>query len=190
MRNEEFGFARLSVERPLRPIWKVDEKVLEFAPAALRERLKQMLGESYPSKKVAEEAILKAGFEGKEAKSALKAISTTDPTAQPLAGKKHAFEPDSELRDYEAIQLPIGFIEMTDAEKSSALKELAENHLINEIHQYVSDAWIDHSKTKVGYEIPFTRQFYTYPVPRPVADVKLEISQLESEIQNLMKDFN
>jgi hypothetical protein len=43
--------------------------------------------------------------------------------------------------------------------------ESAEAHLRDEIHPYVQGAWIDHTKTKVGFEIPFTRQFYVYTPP-------------------------
>jgi type I restriction enzyme M protein len=52
---------------------------------------------------------------------------------------------------------------------------------------FVPDAWIDHSKTKIGFEIPFMRQFYSYKEPRPVNEIKVEIEDLESEIQLLMR---
>ena len=65
----------------------------------------------------------------------------------------------------------------------------AERHLANEILKYLPDAWIDHSKTKIGYEIPFTRQFYTYVPPRPVDEIRSEITILENEIQELMKEL-
>ena len=42
------------------------------------------------------------------------------------------------------------------------------------------DAWIDHTKTKIGYEIPLTRHFYRYVPPRPLAEIDAEIKQLES----------
>ena len=47
------------------------------------------------------------------------------------------------------------------------MRQAAEAHLAAEIHPYLPDAWIDHDKTRIGYEIPFTRQFYTYTPPRP-----------------------
>jgi type I restriction enzyme M protein len=74
-------------------------------------------------------------------------------------------------------------------EQIATLEALAEQHLSQEIQKYSPDAWIDHSKSKIGYEIPFTRQFYSYIPPRPVAEIRSEISNLESEIQNLMKDL-
>ena len=187
MRNEDFGYARLTVERPLRPIWKVDHEVIELAPAALRGRLQKLLGGTYSSEKEAEENIKKIGFEGKEVKAALKAITSTDPNANPIAGKKHTFEPDSDLRDNENVALPVGYIELSKEEQIKTLEALSEQHLSNEVLKYVPDAWIDHTKTKIGYEIPFTRQFYTYVPPRPALEIRSEIENLESEIQALMR---
>ena len=189
MRNEEFGFARLTVERPLRPIWKVDAEILELAPAALRDRLQINNGKNFSSQQDAEAALRNTGFEGKELKVALKAISSTDPEAQPIAGKKQMFEPDVELRDNENIPLPVGYIDMSEEEKTAEVQVQAERHLANEILKYLPDAWIDHSKTKIGYEIPFTRQFYTYVPPRPVDEIRSEITILENEIQELMKEL-
>ena len=52
---------------------------------------------------------------------------------------------------------------------------------------YVPDAWVDHTKTKIGYEIPLTRHFYRYVPPRPLAEIDAEIRQLEDEIQELLE---
>ena len=52
------------------------------------------------------------------------------------------------------------------------------------------DAWIDHSKTKVGVEIPFARQFYVHTPPRPVAEIAAEIKELEGQIQEWMKGLD
>ena len=49
-------------------------------------------------------------------------------------------------------------------------------------------AWIDHSKTKIGYEIPFTRHFYVYKPPRPLAEIDAELKALEAEIQALLNE--
>ena len=57
-----------------------------------------------------------------------------------------------------------------------------------EVHPYVPDAWVDHAKTKVGYEIPLTRQFYRYVPPRPLAEIDAEIKPLEEEIQRLLRE--
>ena len=120
---------------------------------------------------------------------ALKAIATTDSSANPVPGKKFAFEADSDLRDNENVSLSAGFIEMNESERSKAIEKLAEEYLLKEITPYVSDAWVDHSKTKIGYEIPFTRQFYTYTPPRPVVEIRGEIESLEQQIQVLMQEL-
>jgi type I restriction enzyme M protein len=189
MKNEEFGFARLTMERPLRRIWRVDEERLSSSPAALRDKLEKLRGQTFVSAKEAEDAILCAGFEGKDINIVLKVIVTTDPKATPISGKKGTFEPDPDLRENENIPLPPGFIEMTESERIKNLEHLAESHITSEILPYLPDAWVDHSKTKIGYEIPFTRQFYKYIPPRPVAQIRSEIDSLEQQILNLMKEL-
>ena len=189
MKNEEFGFARLTIERPLRRIWRIDGEVLISAPAALQAKLGKLSGQTFISEKEAESALLAVGIESKDTKAALKAISTTDQEANPVQGKKHAFEPDPDLRDSENIPLPSGFIQMNEKDRAEVVEKLAESHLLKEIQPYVSDAWVDHNKTKIGYEIPFTRQFYTYTPPRPVPDIRSEIETLEKRIQALVKEL-
>ena len=187
MKNEEFGFARLTIERPLRRVWRVDDEAILSAPESFRAKLGKLSDQTFMSQNEAERALLGVGFEGKDSKAALKLISTTDQAADPLQGKKFAFEPDPDLRDNENMPLPAGFIQLSETERAEALEKLAESHLLKEIKPYTSDAWVDHSKTKIGYEIPFTRQFYSYSPPRPVGLLRSEIDSLEREIQMLMQ---
>jgi type I restriction enzyme M protein len=84
------------------------------------------------------------------------------------------------------VSLPEGWLSLDDQAREKALIESAEAHLENEIRPYVPDAWIDHAKTKVGFEIPFTRQFYVYTPPRPVEEIAQEIKDLEGQIQQWM----
>ena len=46
-----------------------------------------------------------------------------------------------------------------------------------EVCPHVPDAWVDTKKTKVGYEIPFTRQFYKYIPPRPLAEIDADLEK-------------
>ena len=66
------------------------------------------------------------------------------------------------------------------------LKEDVPAYFEREVKPYVTDAWIDESRTKIGYEIPFTRHFYEYVSPRPLDEIDAEIRQLEDEIQGLL----
>jgi type I restriction enzyme M protein len=52
---------------------------------------------------------------------------------------------------------------------------------------YVEDAWIDHAKTKVGYEIPINRHFYVYKPPRPLEEIERDIEALEKDILAQLK---
>ena len=74
--------------------------------------------------------------------------------------------PDTSLRDTENVPL----VQDIDA------------YFAREVLPYAPDAWIDHSKTKVGYEIPMTRYFYEYQVPEAVQDIVARITALEQDI--------
>ena len=74
--------------------------------------------------------------------------------------------PDTSLRDTENVPL----VQNIDA------------YFAREVLPYAPDAWIDHSKTKVGYEIPMTRYFYEYQAPEAVEDIVARITALEQDI--------
>ncbi len=76
---------------------------------------------------------------------------------------------------------------MSPTEQVTAVMLAADEHLKTEIHAYVPDAWIDHTKTRIGYEIPVTRHFYIYTPPRPVAEIRADIDALETQIQQWMQ---
>lgn len=61
-----------------------------------------------------------------------------------------------------------------------------DEYVAAEVIPYVPDAWVDYTKTKIGYEVPFTRHFYSYTPPRPLAEIDAEIKQLEAGIQSLL----
>lgn len=57
-----------------------------------------------------------------------------------------------------------------------------------EVHPDVGDAWVDHTRTKIGDEIPLTRHFYVYAPPRSLEEIDAEIKQLEAEVQALLAE--
>jgi type I restriction enzyme M protein len=189
MTREEFGYARITVERPLRRVWKVDDEILSKSPDVIRPRLEKLKGQFYKSQKDAEHAIVSAAIEGKDLKLAMRVIAATDSKADAVPGKKYLFEADSDLRDFENMRLPAGFIEMSEEARLKNIELLAEEFLLQEIQPFIQDAWIDHSKTKIGYEIPFTRQFYKYTPPREISEIRRELEALELQIQDLMRDL-
>ena len=77
---------------------------------------------------------------------------------------------------------------MTKRLSTVEYRTAVEDYLEAEVLPYVPDAWVDHTKTKMGYEIPFTRHFYKYVPPRTLAEIDVEIKQLEKEIQALLNE--
>ena len=57
-----------------------------------------------------------------------------------------------------------------------------------EVLPHVPDAWVEESKTKVGYEIPFTRHFYKYVPPRPLAEIDADLEKQVSRIMELLRE--
>ncbi len=147
-----------------------------------------LLGTSWPDEKGARIAVSACGLDTRQITTVLKSIAVYDAEADPIKAKKGGgYEADADLRDQENIPLPDGYLAMSPAKQIDAVLAAAEQHLVDEIHPYVPDAWIDHDKTKIGYEIPFTRQFYVYTPPRPVAEIRAEIDALETQVQQWMK---
>ena len=56
-----------------------------------------------------------------------------------------------------------------------------------EVLPHAADAWIDHEKTKVGYEIPFNRHFYVFKPPRPLAEIDAELKGVTDRIMTMIK---
>jgi type I restriction enzyme M protein len=83
------------------------------------------------------------------------------------------YEVDSDLRDTENVPL------------DQDINEYFER----EVLQHMSDAWIDESKTVKGYEISFTRYFYTYLPPRSIEEITAEILQLEKETDGILNEI-
>ncbi|WP_196592470.1 type I restriction-modification system subunit M [Pectinatus frisingensis] len=85
-------------------------------------------------------------------------------------GKK---QPDKNLRDTENVPL----------------KENIEEYFKQEVLPFAPDAWIDKKKSKVGYDIPFTRYFYKYKAPRPTEEIQVEILDIETELQGSLEEI-
>jgi type I restriction enzyme M protein len=104
-------------------------------------------------------------------KAILSALSEKDETSDICVDSKGNSEPDPDLRDTENV----------------SLKEDIHVYFEREVKPHVPDAWIDESKTKIGYEIPFTRHFYKYQSLRPSEEIMKEIKELEQSILEKLK---
>lgn len=207
--NQDFGYSRITVERPLRLSFAVTEERLSklreasafanLAESKKRKDTKTAQQEIAEGKRQQEE-ILKA-LKTLEAKGVIKsreqfsellsaalkkaklalpapivkammsALSERDETAEICRDSKGNIEADADLRDNENVPL----------------KEDIKTYFAREVHPHVPDAWIDHSKTKVGYEVNFNRYFYKYVPPRPLEVIDAELEAIENEIANMLK---
>jgi len=81
--------------------------------------------------------------------------------------------PDSGLRDTENVPL----------------REDVESYFAREVLPHVPDAWIDHEKTKVGYEIPFNRHFYVFKPPRPLEEIDADLKGVTDRILKMIGEL-
>jgi len=93
-----------------------------------------------------------------------------NPEAPPMTDVKGNAIADPDRRDTENVPLD----EDVDA------------YLDREVRPHVPGAWCPDHTGKIGYEVPFTRLFYTYVPPRPSAEIKAELKALEGEIHRLL----
>jgi len=173
-RNEDFGFRRITVERPLRVRYEVSAESLAALSDELAAELEPLIGIAADDREVFVEKI-RATREKlpKQVEKALLSASTIRDEAAPVVlGKDGTPEPDPELRDYENVPLT----------------EDVEEYMKREVLPWVPAAWADESKTRVGYEIPLTRHFYKYVPPRPLEEIDREIKELEAEILKLLSE--
>ena len=82
---------------------------------------------------------------------------------------------------------PIANPELRDTE-NVPLKEDIQTYFEREVLPFAPDAWIDEKKSKVGYEIPFTRYFYKYEAPKPSAEIMQEILAIEAELDGALAE--
>ena len=209
--NEDFGFHKITVERPLRLNFhasperlarleeetafknlasstKKDEAARQVDIAAGKKRqqhIRDLLAafaqrhpEQIDDRKVFLEKLkpidreLAVRLSAPELKAVVSALSERDENAEICRNRDGEAEPDAELRDTENVPL----------------KESIQAYFEREVLPHVPDAWVDHSKTKVGYEIPLNRHFYRYEPPRDLAVIAAEIKDLEADIIRLLAE--
>jgi len=210
--NADFGFRKITVERPLRLNFQAaTERIarLEEEPGfknlassnkkAEKARLEEIAAGQQRQEQI--RALLRAFQEAKgerlykdrkafltdlreidheqgvrlsgpEIKAVLGALGERDDTAEICRDRDGNSEPDPELRDTESVPL----------------KESIEEYFKREVLPHVPDAWIDQTKTKIGYEIPLNRHFYRYEPPRPLEEIEQDIRILEQEIVQMLAE--
>jgi len=208
--NEDFGYRRITVERPLKLNFAVNEvrisrlqgssafqklatskkrKDTEAAQVEIEKGLelqrwilsaldtltaKDIIKNRHEFSGLVKEIFKEAGLRIPTAlfQAILTSLSECDETADVVTDAKGNPEPDKELRDYENVPL----------------KEDIDKYMEGEVLPHMPDAWVDESKTKVGYEINFNRYFYEYQPPRPFEEIEGDLQQIEREIVAILEE--
>ncbi|MHC0045834.1 type I restriction-modification system subunit M [Vibrio campbellii] len=196
---KEFGYRRITVERPLQlAIYPKDETRLEAlqadkAWAKLYEALQQAILDalaSFDEEKQLSRDIFNNTLKAKLAPAKLSAaqlklivkhLGEHDDAAE-VCKTKGKVEANPDLRDNENVPLT----------------ETVEDYFAREVLPHVPDAWIDESKTDekdgevgiVGYEIPFNRQFYVYEPPRALEAIDADLDAISADIMQLLQEVH
>ncbi|WP_069146522.1 type I restriction-modification system subunit M [Rhodococcus erythropolis] len=192
--NRDFGYSTITVERALKlnfaftaeridtvleqkPVEKLANDDRGLLEKALRSAAVDP-GEVYKNRetflKVLKPVLASSGLKlgAPILKAVLAGLSERDETADVCKTPKGTPEVDTELRDTENVPLT----------------EVIQTYFEREVLPHFPDAWIDELKTKVGYEIPFTRHFYKYVAPRSLEEIDADLNILISEITTLLAE--
>jgi type I restriction enzyme M protein len=207
--NDAFGFLRITVERPLRLRWDVTddtiaaaltakgvEKLSQDMQQAIRDALEAQRDARFPSEvelvKAMGSRLADLQLASPVKKAIFWALAVRDEQAPVITHRTGNPESDPELRDNENVPLPalpVTFAEVpTDRFEAREYQTAVEDYMRDEVLPYVPDAWVDHDRTRIGYEIPLTRHFYKYVPPRPLEEIDAEIKALEDEIRRLLAE--
>lgn len=187
--NADFGYRRITVDRPLRRRWVVTDDVIahvstakallatEIDHEAVMNALRELVGTTEDSEAALTKHLLNSctangqvGLPTAVKKVVLDACAVADPGAQVVTDRRGKPLPDPDLRDSENVPLA----------------EAIDVYMEREVLPYVDDAWLEESRTRIGYEIPFTRHFFKVKAPRSVSQINADIQAVEADIQDAL----
>ena len=179
-KTSDFGYRRITVERPLKLAFyprDLDRRVAlladkdwsKYGDLELLAALDAM-DDKYLSREKFKKALPKVS--AAQFKLLIKHLSETDENAE-VCKTKGKPEPDASLRDYENVPL----------------SESVETYFTREVLPYIPDAWIDIEKTD-PYEIPFNRYFYQYQSPRSLEEIDRDLDEVSREIMVLLAEVH
>ncbi|MCB9291930.1 MAG: SAM-dependent DNA methyltransferase [Lewinellaceae bacterium] len=179
--NEDIKVKTANRKKLLDPaFWKAQRQLMETAKA-----LKEVVGEAVFDdfnvfKKQVDKALKQLGHKlsASDKKAILDIVSWKNEAAEKVIKKNEKggavlYEADSELRDTENVPL----------------EEDVNTYFKREVLPHVPDAWIDHEKTTVGYEVSFTKYFYKYEPLRSLEDITQDLLTVEQESEGLLKEI-
>jgi type I restriction enzyme M protein len=182
--NHDFGYRRVTVERPLRLSFQASRERIraiqnKFTPAAIEALLRLDPAVAYRDPSAFYKALGTAFAGAKHklgrtlARRIGEALGQQGDDAAVYPDAKGRPRPDPDLRDYEDI--PLG--------------EDLQVWFEREVLPHAPDAWIADTEPRTGYAIPFARYFFEPEPVRPLADIDREIRDLEHETQALLHEL-
>jgi type I restriction enzyme M protein len=190
---QDFGYTTITVEQPLRQNWSVkvdridtalDNRTLQKLGPLNLELLRKSLHELATLDSATttdlkqftariKQATAQHELNASQLKSLITGLAERDDTAPIQNDAKGNPVPDTELRDTENV--PLG-------------RDIDE-YIETEIAPHLGHFWVDRSKDKIGYEIPFTRHFYRFPPSRPLEEIDNDLNHLVKEIGQLLREM-
>lgn len=190
-RNDEFGYTTITVERPQQFTWAFNAERLPLALAArplasLTEDARSAIEDLAASSPIAsttdsaafaralKELLATRGvpLTALQSKALVSGLAERDNRAPIVTDAKGRPVLDTDLRDSENVPLT----------------EDIDDYIAREIAPHLEHFWVDRSKDKVGYEIPFTRHFYKFVPPRSLDEIDADLNKLIAEITVLLAE--
>lgn len=168
--NAEFGYSKVQVERPLRLAGLAPNEIYSAA------QINRLLKDGAERDPNAPPVVIKVHPEGTEPDPFLGLFQTEFRGATRVV----SYAPDSQLRDHEQIPL---------LEPAGEWRDGIEAFIRREVLAYAPGAWVDESKTKIGYEISFTKHFYKPAPLRTLDEIRADIRALEAESDSLIAEI-
>lgn len=191
-KTTDFGYTTITVEQPLRLSWAItperieatlSAKAFEKLSAGERIQLEEALAAEAAlnasstidftqfTKRV-QQAVSNLGLNASQVKNLVAGLAEHDDDAPLVRDAKGRLVSDTSLRETENVPLSVDI----------------EDYVAQEIAPHLHNFWLDRSKDKVGYEIPFTRHFYKYVAPRPLEEIDADLNMLISEITMVLTE--
>lgn len=210
--NEDFGYHKITVERPLRMNFQASAE--RIARLDDQSGFKSLATSAKKDPAIREKEIEAGKQQQEEIRELLRAVGQA--TKQKLFKDRKEFL--TALRDVDrargarlsAPELKAVLAALSERDETAEicrdkdgrpepdadlrdtetvpLKESIETYFKREVLPHVPDAWIDEAKTKIGYEIPLNRHFYRYEPPRPLEVIETDLKRLEDDIKNMLKE--
>lgn len=195
--NWDFGFTKITVERPLRYNYSTaEERIQRLSEPDVLDDMRGF-GEYNPPYKLWQQALRTIDqakvFDNRtafynEVKHAMDLAGLSEYMVDFGIVEQFCREEDDTSEIVLKRGKPVPSTAKRDTE-NVPLKEDIQTYFEREVLPFDPDAWIDEKKSKVGYEIPFTRYFYNYEAPKPSAEIMREILAIEAELEGALKEI-